>query len=213
MDSQPVNMQQEANHEDHRTLEVDFQWGKFKSFISEKGDKDSKPLYIVGFKMTGLKFIHASDKSTFGTGTLHAVSISPDCSIRGEAIKLKAQNRFKINYDYMSLGFSDTKNPVPMTWICNTHFKTWDFVLMDSQQIAVAKFAANVWALKKIGIIELLGRAASNEVAREEVVVTGMTLLYCIMLRMNSLPNLVGAVFNKPGSASKEKAEDVDKED
>jgi hypothetical protein len=215
MESPRENLQQESNHDNSRTLEVDFSWGKFKSFISEKDDKESKPLYIVGFKMakSQLAFTHASDNSVFGTGRLHAVSISPDCSIRGNAITLKAQKRFKVDYEYLSQGFSDTKDPVPMTWICNCHFKTWDFVLMDSQQIAVAKFAANVWALKRIGVIELIGKAASNEEVREEVVVTGMTLLYCMMLRANSLPNLAGSLFIKPGSASKDKAEHVDKED
>lgn len=63
----------------------------------------------------------------------------------------------------------------------------------------VAKFKANWWALKKLGSIEFLGDRAISEAARDEIVVTGLTIMYCMVLRTMSLPSLFGAVFARPG--------------
>jgi hypothetical protein len=61
-----------------------------------------------------------------------------------------------------------------MTWTSSGGcFKTWDFVCMDEQQIPVAKFSANLWAIKKVGRIEFLGLKADSDAVRDEIVVTG----------------------------------------
>ena len=63
----------------------------------------------------------------------------------------------------------------------------------------VAKFSANIWALQKVGNIEFLGDKADSKEAREEIVVTGLTLFYCMCLRTNNILNLFGAIFSRPG--------------
>jgi hypothetical protein len=202
--------QKTINSSQPQTLEVDFSWKKFKSFVTPKNSDStpSKPLYIIEFKTmkSQLLFKSAVDDSILGTGTLHAISIDAECSVRGQDIKLKAQKRFKIEYEYFSTLFSNTENgePVPMTWVCDTGFKKWGFVCLDRNQMPVARFQVNVWAAKKIGVIELLGMAGEKEVLRDEVVVTGLTLFYFTMLRSSSIFSFFGAVFSKPG---KEKAE------
>ncbi|KAL3459662.1 hypothetical protein BJX64DRAFT_264493 [Aspergillus heterothallicus] len=48
-----------------------------------------------------------------------------------------------------------------------------------------------------------------TEEARDEIVVTGITLFYCMWLRVNSIFSLFGAVFHSPpgekGTAAKGK--------
>lgn len=190
------------------TLEVDFLWKKFNTSITSKDSNESKPLYIVGFKTlkSQLTFKSASDNSTFGTGTLQPISIDTSCTLRGQPLKLKAQKRFKIEYEYSSKAFSETDGEeVPMTWVCDTGFKTWSFVCLDRMQMPVARFEVNIWALKKIGVIELLGMMATDERRREEVVVTGVTLFYFTVLRSSNVCSLLGAVFSRPGKDSKDK--------
>jgi hypothetical protein len=211
MELLPKDTQQQANSAQSRKLEVDFSWKKFNTLITEKDDKESKPLYIVGFKVmtSQLVFKSAVDDSTIGTGTLPAISIDSECSIRGQPIKLKAQKRFKIDYEYLSKGFSENEDPVPMTWICDCGFKTWDFICLDRQQMPVAKFSANVWATKKIGGIELLGKATGSEEIRDEIVVTGLTVFYLMVLRSSSIFSFFGAVFSRPGSGEKDRSKNI----
>ncbi|KAK0105066.1 hypothetical protein ONS96_004469 [Cadophora gregata f. sp. sojae] len=145
-------------------LQVNFSWRKFESLVSEKrpGDQSPKPLYIVDYHTLKLKpkliFKSATDNlSTFGLGVLHPISINCDCEIRGKPVELQATSRLKTQYMHLSHNFSDTDEPVPMTWASACSFKTWDFVCLDQNQQPVAKFAANVWAVKKVGNIEFLG--------------------------------------------------------
>lgn len=105
--------------------------------------------------------------------------------------------RFKTEYSHLSNVYSETDEPATMTWTSKSDFKTWDFICLDPQQLPVAKFSANIWAVKKVGNIEFLGPKAGSEAAREEILVTGLTLFYCMMLRMNNVLSLFGAVFHR----------------
>ncbi|KAH7372139.1 hypothetical protein BKA64DRAFT_586944 [Cadophora sp. MPI-SDFR-AT-0126] len=183
-------------------LQVIFSWRKFESLVSEKreGDQSPKPLYIVDYHTLKIKpkliFKYATDnQSTFGSGVLHPISINCDCEIRGKPVKLQATSRIKTQYMHLSHNFSDTNEPVPMTWTSAASFKTWDFICLDPNQQPVAKFAANMWGVKKVGNIEFLGeKTATSEAAREEIVIMGMTLFSCMMLRMNNFFSLFGMI-------------------
>ncbi|KUJ11329.1 uncharacterized protein LY89DRAFT_242550 [Mollisia scopiformis] len=201
------SQQQNQKSAEGRTLHVHFSWKKFKTLITEGDDPKSKPLYIVDYKSfkPNLIFTNAQDKTTFGTGTLHPVSINADCDFRGRHIQIKALKRWKTAYEHHSLTYSDTETPVTMTWTSDSDFKTWDFICLDPQQNPVAKFAANLWDLKKIGKIEFLGpKAAMSEALREELLVTGMTLFYCMTLRATSIVSFFGAIFARPGHVEPE---------
>ncbi|CAL5871867.1 uncharacterized protein PFLUO_LOCUS6121 [Penicillium psychrofluorescens] len=191
------------------TLKVDLAWSKFKALISDANDPQSKPLYIVGFQMIRsphLTFKSGESDTTVGTGTLHAIGISPDYELHGFKDTIKAQKRFKTAYTHQSHAYSVTDSPVTMTWSSNCGLKTWDFVCMDENQIAVAKFSANMWAVKKAGQIEFLGPKANDPAVRDEIVVTGVTLFYCMWLRANNVFNLVGSIFLRPDHDTKELA-------
>ncbi|KAF2803918.1 uncharacterized protein BDZ99DRAFT_467653 [Mytilinidion resinicola] len=186
----------------HRTYHIDFSWGKFKSLITDKGDPTSTPLYIVNYKAFSphLVFKSASSDTAFGTGTIHPISINAECTVHDRPIKLKALKRFKTSYEHQSLAFSDTAELVPMTWTGSVGLKTWEFVCLDEAQMPVAKCVINMWGIKRVGWIEFLGkRAAESEKARDEIIVTGMTLMYCMALRSNNILSLFGAVFAKTG--------------
>lgn len=183
-------------------LLVDFSWRKFHALVTEE-DKPSDPIYIVDFRTLRsphLVIKSASDDKVIGTGTLKAISINPDYEIHGQPGKLKALKRFRTQYTHLSRAFSDDEaSLMPMTWSSNCGFKTWDFICLDDQQNPVAKFAANAWSVKKVGKIEFMGPKAMSQAARDEIVVTGLTLFYCMVLRTNSILSLFGAIIARPG--------------
>jgi len=207
MENPPDTAQQQEALDQGRTLQVDFSWKKWKALITEKADPESKSVYVVDFKTIKaphLVFKSATDDSTVGTGTLHPISINANCTIHGQPIELKAQKRFKTEYMHLSHAFSDTDAPTPMYWTSNAGCKAWDFICLDQNQLPVAKFSANVWAVKKIGTIEFLGSKAMSDAARDEIVVTGITLFYCMLLRCNNVLSLFGAIFSRPGHNNKD---------
>ena len=86
-----------------------------------------------------------------------------------------------------------------MSWTSSSGFKTWDFICCDENQNPVAKFSANVWAVKRFAKIELLGPKAHDTAAMDEIVVVGLTLCYCMYMRVNNPLNLVGSAFMRSG--------------
>ncbi|TVY88419.1 hypothetical protein LAWI1_G006260 [Lachnellula willkommii] len=211
MDNPPETPQQQQSISPSRTLQADFSWKKWKVRISAKDDPESKPVYIINFPIKpfqdtpSLVVKSAADDSTVGTGTLHPIPIDAACELHGQAIELKAQKRFKAQYMHLSHSFSDTGAPVPMYWTSNSGFTTWDFVCLDQNQLPVAKFSAAIWAVRKIANIEFLGEKAMNDAVRDEIVVTGITLYCCMLLRCNNVLSLVGAIFSRPGHDNKGK--------
>jgi hypothetical protein len=195
--------QKQAPSAESSTLQVDFRIMKWKAIVTTKDDPTATPVYTVDFKAfkPHLIFKSVADNADFATGTLHPVSINADCVVRGNAIQLKAMKRFKTEYEHLSYAYSDTSVPVPMTWQSNCGWKTWDFVCMDAQQNPVARFSANAWSFNKVGDIEFVGPKANDTAARDEILATGLTLFYCIVLRASSIVSFVGALFASPGHA------------
>lgn len=84
-------------------------------------------------------------------------------------------------------------------------------VCLDERQMAVARFSANAWATSKVGNIKFMGPRATEQGVRDENVVTGLTLFYCMVLRPNSLLSLIGAMVAQPGPLDKESANEPNK--
>lgn len=78
-----------------------------------------------------------------------------------------------------------------------TGFKHWDFILLDSNKEPVARFHSNVWAYKKLGLVEFMGNYSAK--AKEEICITGFTVYYNTLLRMNNLFQFFGAMGAKTG--------------
>lgn len=208
MDFSPEIPQPQHHSAQTPTLQIDFSWKKWKALITEH-DKPSNPVYIVDFntvRSPHIIFKSATDDITVGTGTLHPISINADYEIRGHKGTLKALKRFRTVYTHLSQAFSDNDAPATMKWTTGYSFKTWDFICQDEQQMPVAKFSANMWAVKKMGKIEFLGPKATSAAARDEIVVTALTLYFCMLLRTNSILSFFGAIVARPGPLDKDKA-------
>ncbi|KAI4948595.1 hypothetical protein J4E91_006021, partial [Alternaria rosae] len=182
------------------TLQVDFAWSKFRNMIASKGaDQQLTPLYVQHFRPAKpqLRFERATDHTIIAKGTIHNFSISGDCIIHGQEVILKPLKRWKTKYNYLSHAIDG----IPITWTANSTMKVWDFVCINSAtQESIAKFSVNLWAMKQVGnfYFEKTGEEIT-EALRDEVVVTGLTLLYLMMTRMNNPMHLLGAAFAKPG--------------
>ncbi|KAJ5467441.1 hypothetical protein N7475_005193 [Penicillium sp. IBT 31633x] len=188
------------------TFTVGFTWMKWKGSIRDANKPGSGPLYNIHFPFDVLSksaltmiFKRASDDEVIGNGKLNVVSIDANYELHGQKAQLLAQKRWRTVYTHRSLYFSDTNSPVTMTWTSNCGFKTWDFVCVDEQQMPVARFSANPWGVTKVGDIELVGSKANNRDAQEEIIVTGVTLFYCMLVRCNNIFNLFGAIVARPG--------------
>ncbi|KAL8917345.1 MAG: hypothetical protein Q9208_008015 [Pyrenodesmia sp. 3 TL-2023] len=183
------------------TLQVDWSWRKWQSRVS-LASEPSKPIYIIHYnfwKSPSMIVKSASSDTTIGTGTLHAISINANYTIHGRKGKLKALKRWRTEYTHLSEAYATGSSPATMRWTSSSSFKTWDFICLDEQQMPVAKFSANWWGITNTANIEFMGPKATSEAARDEIVVTGMTLFYCMVLRINNLGSLFGAIFARPG--------------
>lgn len=72
-----------------------------------------------------------------------------------------------------------------MTWKSKSHFKSYDYILLNEQQIPVAKMVSVAgMSAKKIGKIEFAEGFVDSNGARDEVVISAITLAYYVMQTM-----------------------------
>jgi hypothetical protein len=76
-------------------------------------------------------------------------------------------------------------------------FKHWDFILLDSNKEPVARFHSNVWAVTKLGLLEFMGDFSAE--TKEEICITGFSVYYNWLLRMNNVFQVFGAIGAKTG--------------
>ncbi|KAJ3548936.1 hypothetical protein NM208_g761 [Fusarium decemcellulare] len=213
MSSSPDNVYTvgSASSFDSPSLQVDFSWKKWKALVSEKNGagQPATPKYQIEyntFKSPSMVFHPIDDKSTvIGSGTLHPISIHADYEIHGRKGTLKALRRFVTSYTHLSYNYSDHEDgsPAAMTWTSSSNFKTWDFICLDEKENAVARFSANAWAVTKVGNIEFMGPKAHDPAAREEIMITGLTLFSQMLIRATSILSFFGAIFSRPGPLDK----------
>ncbi|KAL2839003.1 hypothetical protein BJY01DRAFT_219603 [Aspergillus pseudoustus] len=195
-----------------RKLQVDFSWRRFKGLITDANDTTNSPLYVVhwnAIKSPHMTFKGPDDKQVIGTGTLHLVRINADYVVNGRSGTLVAQKRFKTLYTHESHAYADpeTGEPVTLTWTSDSGFTTWDFICVDEHQRPVAKYTAKIWGVKKIGYVEFMDDRPLTDEMRDEIVVTGVTLFYCMWLRVNNIFSLFGSAFHSTPPAVQEKTQ------
>ncbi|KXT17258.1 hypothetical protein AC579_5804 [Pseudocercospora musae] len=81
-------------------------------------------------------------------------------------------------------------------WKTSWSLKNWDFICSGPDQ-AIARFSSNTWAVSKAGKFEFMG--TPSKALKEEILVIGFTLFYCMLYRANSLPAFPGAFFASTG--------------
>ncbi|KAL8952132.1 MAG: hypothetical protein Q9222_001944 [Ikaeria aurantiellina] len=185
------------------TIQVDYSWRKWHTRVFSDDDP-SRTLFIVKYQMIKAPHLIVKTpdcKEIIGTGTLHPISINAKYEVHGRKGQMKALKRWKTSYTHLSHAYASDPDAglATMTWTSDSDFKTWDFICLDEEQMPVAKFSANLWSLKRIGKIEFLGPKAHSQAAQEEIVVTGLTLAYTMILRTTSLLSFFGAIVARPG--------------
>ncbi|KAJ5884730.1 hypothetical protein N7495_009240 [Penicillium taxi] len=221
----PSSQPQPAETNQHRTLNLDYTWRKFKTLISDEKNPD-KPLYIIDYKIIPKpKFtfrsvgnitddINIDSKDVkidaieaaseiIGKSSLHTFKIDADYECNGHKDTLIAQKRFKTSYTHRSAVLTKKGKPAVLSWTGECGITTWEFVCVDEDQSPLGKFTVNMWGLKKVGKIELMGPLADSQALVDEIVVTGVTLGYLMIWRANNCLSLVGALFNSPGRDNK----------
>ena len=184
------------------SLQVDFEWSKFRNTISEKNGQQLHPLFIQHFRKSKLhlNFESVADGSEIATSVMHTFNIHAECMIRGQEIKIQPLSRLKTRYNYLSHTLSPSAEPVPITWVTETSKKIWDFVCLDANQLPLAKFSVNIWALKEVGNFHFeKPKDEISDAVRDEIIIAGMTIFYVMVVRMNNPLNLLGAAFAKTG--------------
>ncbi|KAJ6439311.1 hypothetical protein O9K51_07196 [Purpureocillium lavendulum] len=183
-------------------LEVDFTWRKMMARIKKPGES-SEPVYTVDYKTftsPHLIFTETATGTRIGSGTLQPVSINAYYEVNGEKRKLKALRRMHTEYTHLSPVYSQSGSaPAAMHWSSEADFKTWDFICKGPDGVPVARFASNSWARKKVGVIEFYGALGTSKEAQEEILVTGLTLYSCMILRTSSFLSFFGGIFSSPG--------------
>jgi hypothetical protein len=61
----------------------------------------------------------------------------------------------------------------------------------------VARFHSNVWAVTKLGLLEFMGDYSAE--TKEEICITGFSVYYNWLLRMNNVFQVFGAIGAKTG--------------
>lgn len=185
-------------------LRLDFQWRKWRTYISDETQKD-KPRYTLHYKLLSpqLRFRNNVNNEIIGNGILHFFSIDADWDLYGRQDTMVAQKRWKMIYSFRSMALSTDGQPVTLTWLSETGFKTWDFVCVDPNQLPLARFTANAFGLKHLATIEFTGPVANSQLFQEEIMVTGVTLAYCAALRFSSISGVAGALASDPGHDKK----------
>ncbi|KAL8764465.1 MAG: hypothetical protein Q9194_007063, partial [Teloschistes cf. exilis] len=162
-------------------LQVDYSWRKWTASITEKSNPH-EPLYTVHYRPFAIsthiiyKSTTTTPPTTIGTGTLHPFSINShftlDSHNKHHRGTLKALKRWKTSYTHLSPTHLDpsTGQPGVLTWTSDSDFKTWDFICLDVDKLPIAKFSANLWALKRIGVVEFMGPRRWERGVWDEVV-------------------------------------------
>lgn len=181
------------------SLFIHFSWKKFRHLVTADQNDISQPIYNVSIRSTiGPHIIirYPDTEGIIGTGTLHAFSISPRYTLRNRPGQLKALARLRTEYNHISHTYQLDGRPHSMRWTSASGFASWDFVCIDETGNAVARFSASVWNVKKVGRIDFLDpKIASNEAFREEVLLLGLTLYYCMWFRTYNVFNIAGSIF------------------
>jgi len=176
---------------------VDFTWKKLKGIITDARTND--PIMDIDCKhmLNPLLTFIDPEKNLIGTSSFGAVSIHAECEIRGRHKKIQAMKRLCTEYTYLSDAFAHGDSPVPMYWTSTSGFKHWDFILLDSNKEPVARFHSSFWAIRKLGFLEFMGEYSAE--TKEEICITGFSVYYNTLLRMNNFFQLAGAIGGKVG--------------
>lgn len=119
-----------------------------------------------------------------GTVTFPLFHVQVDTVVHDRPISLRPKSKwsFKPKWAYSSPAFDDAT----LTWQSRCGFKTFDFVLLDENQLPLAKFSSNdSWTKwKKVGDIEICDPQAASSEKLDEIVVVGLALVEYLLIQV-----------------------------
>lgn len=190
---------------DPNTLKVDFGWRARSALLTPiVGPAEAPAAYTMHtrfFHMPNLVFKRGGlDGPVFATASNGLVGINSTYTLGAPGEdqpqrEIRAAKRLATEYTHQSYNYSaDRTAPTTMTWKTTANLKHWDFVCCDEQMVPVARFHSNVWYVKEVGLLEFMGPKAADPAAREEIVVVALTIYHQMLVRMNNVLNLLGAI-------------------
>ncbi|KAF7192865.1 hypothetical protein HII31_05779 [Pseudocercospora fuligena] len=190
-------------------LKVDFSWKKFKTRISDATTDEQVYVVDCHLKKPYLEYKYADSGERFGIGNIHTFKIHADAEVNGQAIQIRANKRWITEYTHLSHAYpSATGEPVTLKWKTSWSLKNWDFICLGPDQEPIARFSSNIWAVTKVGKFEFMG--TPSKALKEEILVTGFTLFYCMLYRANSLPAFFGAFFASTGPVKEKQQQETE---
>ncbi|KAL9577549.1 MAG: hypothetical protein Q9203_007417, partial [Teloschistes exilis] len=160
-----------------RTLHIysDSSWSSRNVTIAD-ADR-SHPLYTLTKNSGGffsskphMTVTSAQTSTVIGAATFHSMSRKVDLDLHGKPVLFEPEGMWTRSYSYASPAFGYDR----LKWKC----KGWgsDLVLVNSNKEWIAKFDAAVWAMKKMGRLEV-GDGGIAGAALDEIVVSGLTMI------------------------------------
>lgn len=115
----------------------------------------------------------------FAKVNIPTLSKTVDITIDGRGLKLTNKKFWKGHYIFDS---SHLSQPTA-TWKCSgSGWSSIDFVCLDEQEMPIARVRTKVAAVKKIATLEVNEAHRDNKGLVDEIVVTGLTVVYLWML-------------------------------
>lgn len=160
---------------DGQILHVYFEGWKMDSVRVCDTDKTSV-LYTAKLKLKApyMTLHSASSNANIAIVNFHQWSTRIDATIHDQSIGLTASGLLRLPYSYESPAFGGMK----MTWKPRSKLDELKLVLLDDKSIPVAKFDPSNWSTHKSGKFELLERSTSNAGVMDEVVSTGLAVVW-----------------------------------
>ncbi|KAL9580842.1 MAG: hypothetical protein Q9212_004251 [Teloschistes hypoglaucus] len=160
-----------------RTLHVysDSSWSSRNMTIAD-ADR-SHPLYTLTRNSGGwlsskphLTVTSAQTSAVVGSATFHSMSRKVELDLHGKHVLFEPEGLFTRSHGFASPAFGYDR----LTWKC----KGWgsDLILVNSRNQWIARFDAAVWAMKKVGKLEV-GDGGIAGAALDEIVVSGLTMV------------------------------------
>lgn len=153
-------------------------WKCTRAFVQDPESKEI--LYncdLPSLRRCRINLRSAIDDVEIATGNPYSLKKHISSSVRGQDLDLRYKNLLKCNYTYTSPAFGNSK----MTWTCHSGFKEMVYVLLDEQSLPVARWKTSgpkVGPFKDLGRLEILGTRVDSDAAKEEILITGLTLVF-----------------------------------
>ncbi len=168
-----------------QTFDVRYKdWKCIKALVRDTtSGNDTYQLDLATIIRSNIILRSTADDSEIGKAQFNPFKKSLAVKIHGDELTLRCKKMLSADYSFESTAFSNQT----MTWKFHSGWSDMYYVLVDEQSLPVARWSTKgCGVLTKLGKVEFLGRKADSKEAKEEVLLTGMTLLYLMIQQMSA---------------------------